>query len=154
MSSSFLRNALSPEFVRVSMAAETKEEAIRELVGILETGGVLPDPEEALRVVYEREKVMSTGMERGIAIPHGKTDTVDSLHVAFAVKPEGIDFDCADGEPARILIVTISPASRSGPHIRFMAEISRLLQDTGLRDRVLAAASPEEIVRLLTTSRR
>ena len=96
MATSFLRNALRPEFVRVSMAAETKEEAIRELVGILEAGGVLPDPEEALRVVCEREKVMSTGMERGIAIPHGKTDTVDSLHVAFATKPEGIDFDSVD----------------------------------------------------------
>jgi len=151
MSSAFLRHALRPELVRMDLGADTKVSAIRELVGILDEAGLLHNRAEAERVVLEREEVMSTGMEYGIAIPHGKTDTVDELLVALALKPDGIDFDCADGRPATILLVTLSPASRTGPHIRLMAEVSRLLSDPTLRDRVLAASSPESVVALLTT---
>ena len=132
------------------LKADTKDEAIRELVGILAEAGLLGDRGEAERVVLERERVMSTGMEAGIAIPHGKTDTVDRLVVGLALKAEGIDFDCADGKPARILLVTLSPACRTGPHLRFMADITRLLRDPGLREAVLNAATPREVVSLLT----
>lgn len=137
----------------MSLAAETKVDAIRELVGILASAGLVSDASEAERVVMQREAVMSTGMEQGVAIPHGKTDTVDRLVAAVAIKPGGIDFDCADGEPARILIITLSPASRPGPHLRFMAEASRLLHDARVRERVLTAQSRNELVTVLTGSR-
>jgi PTS system nitrogen regulatory IIA component len=132
------------------LEANTKEEAIRELIGIIHQTTPLQDLAEAERVVLEREKVMSTGMEHGVAIPHGKTDTVDRLLVAIALKPEGLDFQCMDGKPARILLVTLSPSNRSGPHLRFMAEVSRLLQDDNLRQNLLAAQTPETVVKLLT----
>jgi len=150
MAKSLLREALRPECVRTHLGALDKESCIRELVGILRVAGLLRDPAEAERVVLARERLMSTGLEHGIAIPHGKTDTVDRLLVALGLKPEGIDFGCVDGQPARILILTLSPASRSGPHIRFMAEVSGLLRSASLRAAVLAAPTPSEVVRLLT----
>jgi len=134
----------------MNLEATEKQDAIRELIGILDDAGHLTDRAEAERVVLERESIMSTGMEKGIAIPHGKTDTVDSLVVAVALKPEGIDFACADGQPATILITTLSPASRSGPHIRFMAEVSTLLQSEATRERLLASSTPEQAVAILT----
>ncbi len=150
MASRILKDVLQPQLVRVNMQASTKNEAILELLDILESGGLLKDRAEAERVVFEREKSMSTGLEHGIAIPHGKTDTVSSLIVALATKPEGIDFECADGLPARILIMTLSPASVSGPHIRFMAEVSQLLRHADLRDRILSASTAEDVVHYLT----
>ena len=150
MSSSFLRQVLRPELIRMHLEANNKADAIHELIGVLDAAGLLSDRAEAERVVSEREKIMSTGMELGIAIPHGKTDTVDGLLAAVALKPEGMDFACADGQLARIVIVTLSPASRSGPHIRFMAEVSRLLRSEQLRKKILEAKSPEAVVAFLT----
>lgn len=150
MAGSILRQALKPDMVKLRLESVSKAEAIRELVGILDDAGALSDPEEALRVVEERERIMSTGLEGGIAIPHGKTDTVDHLVVALALKPEGMAFDCQDGEPARILIITLSPASRTGPHLRFMADITRLLRDHELKEKILDAPDAETVVSLLT----
>jgi mannitol/fructose-specific phosphotransferase system IIA component (Ntr-type) len=149
MPASILRQALRPEVVKLRLEATTKDEAIRELVQILDDAGCLPDPAEALRVVEARERVMSTGMENGLAIPHGKTDTVPQLVVAMGLKPEGIEFDSVDGDPATILLMTVSPASKSGPHLRFMADVTRLLRDGQMREQVLTAESANEVVGLL-----
>ncbi|MCF7853425.1 MAG: PTS sugar transporter subunit IIA [Candidatus Pacebacteria bacterium] len=150
MKTRLLRSFLKPELVRVNISATCKREAILTLLNIVDDAGSLRDRDEAERVVFERERNMSTGLERGVAIPHGKTDSVDNLLVAIATKPDGLDFDSADGQPAKILVLTLSPAGRSGPHIRFMAEISRLLRDDVLRRRVVEAQSADEIVSLLT----
>ncbi len=149
MAKNFLAEILHPSVVRLQLKADNKEDVIRELIGILDQKGILPDPAEACRVVLEREKIMSTGMENGVAIPHGKTDTVGQLFVAMAIKSAGIEFDCVDGRPAQLFILTVSPASSTGPHIRFMAEISRVLADAHLRKKILEAQTENEIVDLV-----
>lgn len=140
---------LRPELIRTRLQATTKQEAIDELVSILEAAGELEDSEDARQAVLKRESTMSTGMENGIAIPHGKTDSVSSLKVAMGLKPEGIDFDSADGEPSRILLMTVSPASRSGPHLRFMAEVSMLLRSASVREALLQTETPEAALDVL-----
>jgi PTS system nitrogen regulatory IIA component len=149
MTASFLWQILKPNLIRMSLKSRTKPEIIHELVGILDAAKLLKDRADAESVVLAREAMMSTGMENGVAIPHGKTDTVDGLLVAMALCPEGVDFDCLDRKPAQILIITLSPASRTGPHIRFMAEISRILRNADLREQVLKAMTPEEVVDIL-----
>ncbi len=149
MANQFLRDAIVPRHLRPELTATDKPGIIRELLDILEQAGTLPDRKAAEAAVVEREACMSTGLERGIAIPHGKTDTVERLLVAVGLKPEGVDFDAADGQPSRIFILTLSPASRSGPHIRFLAEVSRLLQDDTRREQLLAAATPEAMAAAL-----
>lgn len=146
MAQSFLSKSLDPRHVKPRLESEDKAGVIRELIAILADAGAIPDREAAETVVFEREKTMSTGMEHGVAIPHGKTDTVDSLIVSMGLKPEGVDFQCIDGQPARILILTLSPASRTGPHIRFMAGISKLLRDSAVRDRLLECQTVDEIM--------
>lgn len=149
MSDDLINAAVTPQHLKVKLEAEDKNGIIRELLDILDRGGVLSDRAAAEKVVFEREKCMSTGLEAGIAIPHGKTDTVERLIVAIGLKPEGVDFDSGDGQPSQIFILTLSPASRSGPHIRFLAEISRLLQDAAVREQLLAAQTPEQMAAIL-----
>ena len=93
---------------------------------------------------------MSTGMQNGIAIPHGKSDTVNSLVAAVGLRPEGIDFDAIDDQPCSIFVLTVSPVNRTGPHIQFLAEISRLLNDASVREELLSADTEEEVLRILT----
>ncbi|MBU1694497.1 MAG: PTS sugar transporter subunit IIA [Verrucomicrobia bacterium] len=148
-----LRKVMTPATITVALKSDTKEGIIEELVDLLMAAGKikdLKDRKEALKVVLDREKKMSTGMQNGIAIPHGKTDTVGTLVAAIGLKKEGVDFQALDGQPSRIFIMTLSPDTRTGPHIQFLAEISRQLSDTGIRDRVLNAATPEEVLDILS----
>lgn len=88
-------------------------------------------------------------MQNGIAIPHGKTDSVDCLVAALGIKREGIDFGALDGQPSTIFVMTVSPDSRTGPHIQFLAEVSRPLNDASVRAKILSASTREEVLKLL-----
>ena len=148
-----LRKALSPDTVSLGLKSTTKEGIIEEMIDLLMAAGRikdLKDRKEALKAVLDRERKMSTGMQNGIAIPHGKTDKVDSLVAAIAVKKEGVDFGSLDGQPSRIFVMTLSPDTRTGPHIQFLAEISRQLSDAAVRERILNATSREEILDVLS----
>lgn len=148
-----LKEVLSPELIKLHLTGQDKESIIKELVDVLAEAGMLGDPEEALAAVLEREHSLSTGMERGVAIPHAKIDSVERLLVAVGLKPEGVDFECADGQPARVFFLTLSPAKRSGPHIQFLAEISRLLRHDEARQKLLTAGSKEDVIAVLTNGK-
>ncbi len=144
-----LKKSLKIETIAQELTATTKDGVIENLVDLLVAAGKIKDRLEALRAVLEREKKMSTGMQSGIAIPHGKTDSVDELVAAFGIKHAGVEFDSLDGLPARIFVMTLSPTNRTGPHIQFLAEISRQLNDPAVRERLLQAATAEEILTIL-----
>lgn len=127
------------------LKAKTKEEAIKELVSCLKKAKLLADPDKVLADVFEREEKMSTGMQHGIALPHGKSDGTKGLHVAVGLAPEGIDFHSLDGEPSRIFILVVSPKRSSGPHIQFLSAVGCLLTDQERREKLLAAKSEAEI---------
>lgn len=152
MTKSFLQSVLQPSLVQLTLNAARKDEAIKALLDIPDRQGLLKNRQEAERVVFERERAMSTGMEQGIAIPHGKTDTVDKLLVAVALKPEGLEFSALDGQPSRIFILVLSPLASTGPHLRFMAEISKILRRAEVRDAVLKAADPQALVDILVNA--
>lgn len=132
-----------------SLAGETKEEIIAEMIDMLVKAGHISDRDAALKAILEREQKMSTGMQNGIAIPHGKTDALGDMVAAIALKKEGIDFGALDGEPSRIFIMTLSNSAESGPHIQFLAEISKALNSEKAREQLLEATSSEEAARLL-----
>lgn len=146
-----IRKAISKESVSVSLQARDKQGIIEELLGLIDRTGQLQDRKGVLKAILERENKMSTGMHHGLAIPHGKTDTVETLMGAVGMIPEGVDFDSQDGEPTRLFILTISPKHRSGPHIQFLAEISRLMNRQDVRDELLAAKTEDEFYEILTT---
>ncbi len=134
---------------RVELSGNTKNEIIEEMIDMLVADGKIKDRQKALDAVRKRENKMSTGMQHGIAIPHGKTDAVDNLTVALALKKEGVDFCALDGKPSRIFIMTISPVDRTGPHISYLSDISKLLNSPETRERLLQARNEEEIKRIL-----
>jgi fructose-specific phosphotransferase system IIA component len=140
------KRILTPETVVLKLESASKEGVIEELIDVLVTAGRIRDRKVALKCVMERERKMSTGLQNGIAIPHGKTDTVESLVAAIGIKKEGIPFDSLDGQPAQIILITISPANRTGPHIQFLADISRSLHDNAIREKVLNAVSADELL--------
>ncbi|MCK4543317.1 MAG: PTS sugar transporter subunit IIA [Spirochaetales bacterium] len=143
-----LKKLLAPKMVLTELAGSTKEEVIENLVDLLMESGKIKDREVALACILAREQKMSTGMQNEIAIPHGKSDTVDELIVCIALKKEGIDFESLDGMPSKIFIMTISPLNRSGPHVQFLAEISQLLKEEEKREQLLAAETAEEILKV------
>jgi len=131
-------------------AAGTKEELIAEMVNALAERGLICDRDRTLAAVLKRERSMSTGMQHGVAIPHAKTDTTDDLAVAICVKRDGIDFNSLDRLPANIIVLTISSVLRTGPHIRFLADIGRLLERPTVRARMLAAATADDVTAIMT----
>ena len=145
-----IRKVILKESISLSLMARDKQGIIEELLDLIVRSGRVQDRKAVLKAILEREKKMSTGMHHGLAIPHGKTDTVDTLLAAVGIIPEGIDFDSQDGEPTRIFILTVSPINRSGPHIQFLAEISRMLNQKDIRDALLAATREDEIYTILT----
>jgi len=145
-----LKKLLGKENVFLDLESSSKEDIIKEMIDQLVVSGKIKDRDAALEAVLTREEKMSTGMENGIAIPHGKTDSVDHLITAVALKKEGVDFDSMDGQASKIFIMTVSPLSRSGPHIQFLAEISKLLKEPEARQMLLAARTVEEVIRVFS----
>lgn len=144
------RKIFRPDNIVLELQATDKTGAITELVDrLVKTGDLSPERrDEALQAVLEREQRMSTGLQHGVAVPHGKTDAVQDLVAALGRSSAGIDFECLDGQPAHIIILILSPQSMSGPHIEFLAEISRMLTQGVVRDRVLAAETAEEVLQV------
>lgn len=122
-----------------------KNEAIETLVRHLAATRHIDHVEPLIEVVMQREQKDNTGLERGIAVPHGKTDAVDDLIAGVATLSEGVDFGARDGVPSRILVMTISPLKRTGPHLQFISEVVRLLRDESLREQVLTATSAQQM---------
>lgn len=144
-----LKKPLTAETISLNLQGTTKDEILSEMVDLLVASGHIRDREAVLKAITDREKRMSTGMQNGIAIPHGKTDSVDCLVAALGIKRNGVDFGALDGQPSNIFVMTVSPDSRTGPHIQFLAEISRPLNDAAIRAKLLAATTREEVLRLL-----
>jgi PTS system nitrogen regulatory IIA component len=145
-----LKHVLGRDSIALHLAGGTKEEIIDELLGVAVKAGKIKDLAEARKAVLEREGRMSTGMKHGIAIPHGKTDTVDDLVACIGISDKGVDFEALDDEPCRIFIMTLSPADKTGPHLQFLAEVSLLFKSEEKRAAIIAAKDPEEVLRILT----
>ena len=144
-----LLDILSKKSTVVGLEGETKEDIITELVDSLEVGEVISDRDKVLEAVLEREKIMSTGIGDGIAIPHGKSESVIKLAAALGTQRRGVDFEALDGEPAYVFFLLVSPANVSGPHIKALARISRLLKNDDFKKRLVAAPTPEEIMSVI-----
>jgi PTS system nitrogen regulatory IIA component len=144
-----LKTVLTTETINLHLKGSTKEEIINEMLDILVAAGKIPDRKAALEAVMDREMKMSTGMKHGIAIPHGKTNTIEDLVACVGISDKPVDFDALDHEACRIFIMTLSPIEKTGPHLQFLAEISLLFKSSEKRQEILNAKSPEELIKIL-----
>jgi len=137
------------EIVKIPLVSKDKPDVLREIVQTLKDAGGIDDFDTVLKAVQDREDKQSTGLEKGIAVPHCKTDAVSSLKLAIGISPEGIDFDSLDGEPAKLFFLLIAPCSQSGPHVEALAEIAKLAQSKAFCKALVNADNAEEVVELL-----
>jgi PTS system nitrogen regulatory IIA component len=147
-----ISEVLSKDSIALHLAGRTKEEVIDELLEAGLRSGRFQDLEAARKAVLERESRMSTGLMGGVAIPHGKTNAVKSLVAIVGIADRGVDFGALDDRECRIIILTLSPADRMGPHLRFLADIGLLLEDEGKREALLSAREPDEVLQVLAAA--
>lgn len=140
---------LSGKSVIVGLKGQDKRSILEELVDVLEVGDKITDREKVLEAVLQREEIMSTGIGHGIAIPHGKSEFVKELGGVLGIKSEGVEFDSLDGQPTFIFFLLVSPMDVSGPHIKALARISRLLKGEAFRQELIACPDNETAIRIL-----
>ncbi|HCL00130.1 MAG TPA: sodium:proton exchanger [Candidatus Marinimicrobia bacterium] len=143
---------ISKDTLRPHLKGNSKNEIIDELLDLMNQRGLINDFKAARRAVYNREESMSTGIQFGIAIPHGRTDAVQKLVCAIGLKPEGVDFNSIDGKPSQIFVLTLSPETASAPHMQFMSMISQALDENG-RKALLECKTARQMYEVLTKSR-
>ncbi|HEX16646.1 MAG TPA: PTS sugar transporter subunit IIA [Deltaproteobacteria bacterium] len=131
------------------LSARDKEGALRELVSLLAQGGKLKDEAKALEVLFEREKLGSTGIGEGIAIPHGKLPDLEGVICAFGRSRKGIDFEAVDGKPVHLLFLLLAPENSASEHLKALARLSRLLKDPLFRKRLLEAEDRQALYRTI-----
>jgi len=139
---------LTPESVLTELSGQTKPEILRELAVCLATGQTL-NPDELTAVLSERERLGSTAIGDGIAIPHGKIRGVKQIVGAFGRKHKGVDFDSLDGNPTHLFFVLVAPEDSASLHLKALARVSRLFRDNSFREHLLAAPDAKEIYRLI-----
>ena len=142
---------VSPEAIRANLAAEDKEGAIREMISALLEANKIPaaEVESIVKAILKREELGSTGIGRGVAVPHTKHPSVQRLVGTVAVSSEGIDFNSLDGEKVQLFFLLISPPDRPGDHLRALENISRQLRDDTFCKFLKQAKSPADITLLL-----
>ena len=142
---------VSREAVRADLAADDKESVIREMAqALLDSGKIASSEFEGIvKAILKREELGSTGIGRGVAVPHTKHASVDRLIGTVGVSTEGVDFDSLDGEKVNLFFLLISPPDRPGDHLRALENVSRQLRDDTFCRFLKQAKNADEILQLL-----
>lgn len=141
---------LKTDFIISELKGESKEEIINELIDLFKKDPRVEDIEKVRTAVLEREKVMSTGVGKGFAIPHGKTGAVKEIIGAFGRIKDGIDYDALDGNPVYLVFLLVGKDNLISTHIKLLSRISRLMNKDDFRHRLLWAENSEDIINLFT----
>lgn len=146
-----ISDILDESVVRVNLKGKSKDEIINEMIAIVNNSAKVVDIEKVREAIFEREKIMSTGVGNGFAIPHGKTDAVIDIVAAFAVTEEAIDYESLDEQPVRLIFLLVGKDSMVGPHIKLLSRISRLMNKEDFRKKLLDAKTPKEVIEIFKT---
>lgn len=144
-----LSELLNPNAISLRLKGRAKREVLVEMVDLLESSHGFASQGEILDRVLRRETLMTTGLFPGAAIPHGKARSVDRMAAACGLSPEGVEFESEDGQPTHLFVLLVSPENATTPHVRLLANISRLLKDDAVRQGLLDARSPEEFLAVI-----
>jgi PTS system fructose-specific IIC component len=149
-----LTELLTPHLIQIGLRCRDKRGIVGELVEILVAAGKVADRELLVDATMRREAQGSTGLARGIAVPHCKTDAVTGLICSLAISADAIDFDAADGKPSHIFFFLAAPTGMSGPHVKALAGIAKLSENAGFLEELRAAPTPEDAFRLISEEER
>jgi PTS system nitrogen regulatory IIA component len=144
-----LNEILTVDRIVTDLDATDKQSILRELAGMLASGeGRLEG--DIYRVLVEREKLVSTGVGQGIAIPHGRFNGIDRLRAAMVICRRGVAFDAIDGEPVRVFIAVLAPEIDPSGQLKTLARISRVLKDESVRQRLFNAGCNQDVLDIMT----
>ena len=143
-----ISDILTDDLVVTGLQGKTKDDIIDAMINIVAVSPKVLDKEKVRKAIFERERIMSTGVGNGFAIPHGKTDAVTDIVAAFAVTAEPIDYQSLDEKPVRLVFLLVGKDNLVGPHIKLLSRISRLMNKEDFRKRLLVQQTPHEIIEM------
>jgi fructose-specific phosphotransferase system IIA component len=141
-----ISDILTEELVKTGLEGSTKNEIIEGMIDLVATSPKVKDKEKVRAAIFEREKIMSTGVGNGFAIPHGKTEAVTDIVASFAVTTQPIDYESLDEKPVRLVFLLVGKDNLVGPHIKLLSRISRLMNKEEFRKRLLDLKTAKEII--------
>ncbi|MBN1793435.1 MAG: PTS sugar transporter subunit IIA [Candidatus Omnitrophica bacterium] len=141
-----LSSALKSEHITLRLKGSTKVAAIQELLDLLERSGSITNKKQLLAEILEREEVATTGIGKGIGIPHAKSSAFSGVTCALGLAGEGIDFASVDGEPVRIIFLIVASKNMNAQYLSLLANTSRLMQCDDLRNALLQAKDTKQVL--------
>jgi PTS system nitrogen regulatory IIA component len=138
------KSYIIPEF-----KSSTKKQVLEELVGALASNKGEIDKVELLNALLEREKLGSTGIGDGVAIPHGKLNGLDNIILLFGKSGQGVDFDAIDRKPVCLVFLLVAPADSAGLHLKALARLSRMLREKEFKNSLLMASDAETLLKII-----
>ena len=141
-----ISDILEEQLVVSHLPGTTKDDIINGMIDLISRSPKVLDKEKVRQAIFDREKIMSTGVGNGFAIPHGKTDAVADIVAAFGVTEQSIDYQSLDEKPVRLVFLLIGKDNMVGPHIKLLSRISRLMSKEQFRNKLLGAQSSGEII--------
>ncbi|NIR47788.1 PTS sugar transporter subunit IIA [candidate division KSB1 bacterium] len=146
-----LKDILTEDRVKIPLESLEKERIIEEMVNMIDRSVNLKNKDQILKAVLDREAVMSTGVGEEVAIPHGKSNGVDDIIAALGITREPIDFKSLDDKPVRLVWLLVGPEDKTGPHLKALSRISRLMHKREFRDRLLESRAPKQMLDVITS---
>ena len=143
-----ISDILNAGVIAVNLEAADKEDALKNVIALAANSEKILDINKVSETIHEREKLVSTGVGKGFAIPHGKTDAISDIVAAFAITKDPIDFDSIDGEPVRFIFLLVGKETLLNTHIKLLSRISRLMNKDEFRDKLLEAKTSEEVLNI------
>lgn len=144
-----LVDVLKEEFVFLDFEAEDKDQAIESFISALEKTGAVKESAAVKDALFEREKLGTTGVGGGIAMPHARSSAIKDLTVAFFRSSKGIDFKSIDGKPVYLVFMLLAPVACGGPYLKLLAKISRLLRSDDFKESLLQASTAAEVMQII-----
>jgi len=144
-----LDQILKPEYLNDDLQAKTKTEALAELSSMITKGSPKLDKSQIIDVLQQREKLGSTGIGDGVAIPHGKVGALEELVVAFGRSKNGVAFDSMDGKPVHLFFLLLAPENCTGQHLKALAKISKMLKAGNFRRKLMEAKSKSDLYKII-----
>jgi mannitol/fructose-specific phosphotransferase system IIA component (Ntr-type) len=143
-----ISDILVEDVVLAGMEGTTKDEIINTLVDLVGKSPKVLDREKVRKAIFDREKIMSTGVGNGFAIPHGKTDAVSDIVGAFGVTKAPIDYHSLDEKPVRLVFLLVGKDNLVGPHLKLLSRISRLMNKEEFRTKLTEAKSAKDVLEM------
>ncbi len=146
-----LNDILTEDRVKIPLENFDKNEIIEEMVNLIDHSVNLTNKSQILEAVLDREAVMSTGVGDEVAIPHAKSEGISDIFAALGITKEPVDFNSLDNKPVRLVWLLVGPQDKTGPHLKALSRISRLMHKKDFRERLIRTELPKDMIDIIST---